>query len=280
MPIRNLVVVSSEDTASCNIKNYLLELGDWQEGESFENSTSYILDETIMVTIEQIHLNYDNIDRKVETSMGITPALVIYASRHRSESRLKTLTLHPLGNFSEAKFGGEPGKLVPSAPQKMTQALRILTKHGSELPHKISYEATHHGPLLSTPTFFIEIGSDEQAWEEPEPAVAIARTILDTITEPVDETDKVAIGVGGGHYVPRFTELALTHHIAFGHMVPKYASELELDIFRKALDATPGVNCVYFHKKYLRKARYREIKEWCESEGGIDVVDSKKLESR
>lgn len=279
MGLENVIVISMEDKASSNIKKFLLELGDWKDHLNFDDSRSYTLGNTVMVTIESIHLYYDNIDKKVEDHFGFVPDLIIYASRHRSESGLKTLTVHPLGNFTDAKFGGIPGKLVPSAPRKMTQALRILASSGRELEHKISYEATHHGPYLETPTFFIEIGSDEKAWVEDAPARVLAKTILKVISERPDPRDKVGLGIGGGHYVPRLTEVALMKHVAFGHMVPKYASEIPFEKFKTAINATPDVECVYFHKKYLKKSRYRELKQWFENETHLEVVDSKSLES-
>jgi D-aminoacyl-tRNA deacylase len=278
MNIENLIVISNEDTASCNIKKLLLELSSWEEYEPFSGNQTFIKDNTLMVTIDEFHLYYDNIDEKVAAEFGIKPELVIFASRHRSESGLKTLTIHPIGNFTDAKFGGKNRKLVLASPLKMAQALRVLRDEGRELEHKISYEATHHGPYLETPSFFIEIGSDKDAWIEEAPAIAIARTLLETITNPADQKDKIAIGIGGGHYVPRLTDVVRSHHIAFGHMIPNYAVDMDWDGFKLALKATPGVECVYFHKKALKKSRYREIRDWCEQEAGLKAVDSKSLE--
>ena len=64
MNLKNIIVVSREDLASCNIQKYLLDLGDWHEHENYDGFVTYTLAETIMVTIETIHLQYDNIDKK------------------------------------------------------------------------------------------------------------------------------------------------------------------------------------------------------------------------
>lgn len=280
MSWRYLLVISKEDSASSNIMESLLELEDWDEQAPFDSNPAYLYGKTLMVQIEKFHLYNDNIDEKIFHETGKEPEIVIFASRHRSESGLKTLTIHPIGNFSEAKFGGIPDKLVPSAPRKMAQALRVLKDKGSELEHKISFEATHHGPFLKTPAFFIEIGSDSDAWVEKVPAVAIARTLLQILEEPIDEKDRIAVGVGGGHYVPRLTDVVLSHHVAFGHMIPNYAVDLPWDKFQTAVENTPGADCVYFHKKALKKSRYREIVEWFEKETDLDIVDSKELEKR
>ena len=33
--------------------------------------------------------------------------------------------------------------------------------------YDITLEATHHGPLLDSPTLYLEIGSDEERWSDP-----------------------------------------------------------------------------------------------------------------
>jgi len=280
MNLKNIIVVSKEDVASCNIQKYLLQYGNWIDHDNYDGENTYKLNDTIMVTIEEIHLHYDQIDKKVEEQFGFHPELVIFASRHRAKSGIKTLTVHPLGNFSDAEFGGLPGKLVPASPVKMTAALRILKEDARNLEHQISYEATHHGPYLTTPTFFIEIGSDESAWREEEPAQVIARTILKVLFEYVNTEDRIALGIGGGHYVPRFTEIIQSHRIAFGHMVPNYATDMPTEMYLAAMEGTPGIDCVYFHRKSMKGKKYRELKEMIESNSDLEIVDSKILIER
>ena len=165
--------------------------------------------------------------------------------------------VHPIGNFGEAEFGGKPKTLVPSSPHLMTQALRILRDKARDMDYAVSFEATHHGPFLSTPTFFIEIGSQESSWRDEEAGKVIAETILET-----HATDyPVAIGVGGGHYVPRITDVALDRKISFGHMVPTYAlsyftTEMAEEAVRQSMDA----DIEYFHKKHLRGGQYTKWK--------------------
>ncbi|MCK4758252.1 MAG: transposase [Thermoplasmata archaeon] len=275
-----LILTSKEDIASMNIREEFLGMRDWQEAGTFDGNPVHRTGGFTMILIDDIHLYYDDLDRKVKDELGIEPDVIIVASRHRSESKLRTLTVHPLGNYSSADYGGRPGTLVPSAPREMTHALVTLARNARELDFKISFEATHHGPYNGSPLFFIEIGSDESAWPEKEPATAIAKTILSLDSELATGDDIVAMGIGGGHYMPRMSDVALEHKISFGHMVPGYATDsLDEAMIEQIMEKTPGVEGVYFHRKALSKPRLRELKAICE-ELGLEILSSKEMEFR
>ncbi len=278
-----LILTSAEDIASMNIREELLALRNWEEiPETFDGNPVLRSGGFIMVLINEIHLHFEDIDKKLDDALGIRPGVIIVASRHRSQSKLRTLTIHPLGNYSSADFGGRTGTLVPSAPREMTHALITLANNASHLDFRITFEATHHGPYNGSPLFFIEIGSDEIAWPEKPPAKAIAETILTLADgeELATNDDIIAIGIGGGHYMPRMTEVALTNKISFGHMVPGYATDtLDEAMVRQLMERTPGVEGVYFHRKALSKPRLRELKALCE-ELGLKVLSSKDIPLR
>jgi len=262
----HLIIASTEDLAGMNIVDKLLKKRDWAEIGKFEGNPCYGAEDFALVTINHYHLHCDNIDLAVKESLGITLDVVIFASKHRSESGLSTLTVHPIGNFSKAELGGRDRELVPSHPGIMTEALRILKVKTKEanLEYKVSLEATHHGPYLETPAFFIEIGSLEPQWRDEKAADLIAETILE-----VEENDyPVAVGVGGGHYAPRITDVALARRISFGHIIPSYAIEkVDDEILETTISKTPNVSMVYFHRKAMKKPDYRRLKEWFESKG-------------
>lgn len=263
-----LVVISREDPASVNIKERLLELAPWNEEKGGLRHGSLLMHE-----IEDLHLHHDNVD----APLGVKLDAVIFASRHKSASGLRTLTVHPIGNYSAAGFGGAPGTLVTSAPHLMTRALRRLCVHASELPYQVSFEVTHHGPYLRTPSFFIEIGSSEEYWGDRCAARAIAQTILDMET-PGNEGAPVAIGIGGGHYAPRHTEVAISKRVAMGHMVPNYALDTQVERrVEMAKECTPGAAAAYIHRKALGRQQYRALAAHAESLG-LRVVGSRELE--
>jgi D-aminoacyl-tRNA deacylase len=262
----HLILTSKEDEASMNILDKLLKKKDWEQLGNFESNPCYACGDLAIVTINPYHLYYDNIDLVVKKKLALSPEVIIVASKHRSESGMSTLSVHPIGNYSKAEFGGKERQLVTSCPGMMTNALRILNRKAKAagLDYQVSFEVTHHGPYLGAPTFFIEIGSLEPQWRDEKAAEAIAETILE-----VEEGDHpVAVGVGGGHYAPRLTDVALANKISFGHMIPTYALEhIDEEMIQKVVDKTPGSSMVYFHRKALKKSDYSRLKELFESHG-------------
>lgn len=266
-----LIVSSNEDSASINIRNNLLKLVNWERIGEFDRNAVYYYDNLILITINKMHLYHDNIDKEAEKFGKIEN--VIFISRHRSETGMRTLTIHPIGNFSSAEFGGKNYELVKSSPQLMTNALRILKENAKE--NYVSFEVTHHGPFLQTASFYIEIGSDENCWKDENFGEIIAKTLLRVVKEK--QENKVAIGIGGGHYAPRFTELSLTKKISFGHMISNYALEnIKDEMLEKAIKETPNCEYVYFHKKAMKSAKIKDLEKFFE-ERGIKSIRSNDL---
>jgi len=254
-----LIVTSREDIASMNIRKHLLSGWEWKEIGTFERDPILECADYLMVTIPEIHLSRDNIDRQVFELTDRKFEAVIFASRHRAESRLPTLTVHPIGNYSKAEFGGLDGKLVPASPHLMTSALRLLRKSWTGTGFGISFETTHHGPYLETPSFFIEIGSDETLWTHEEAAETIAKVIM-AVRE---ERGEIVMCVGGGHYAPRFTDLALGNPVSIAHMAANYALDSLYDegVMAEMIEKSGRPRFVYFHRKSMQKQKLRELSE-------------------
>jgi len=286
-----VIVISKKDTASVNIGERLLEHSGWvfQKDIKFESDQVYTFsDLAVMVTINPYHLYYDNIDLHVQEDLAkqglpVVPAVVIFASKHQSASGMKTLSVHPVGNYGKAEYGGKSQELVPAAPHIMTMAYRILREQAIEnnLSHSVTFEATHHGPYLETPSFFIEIGSDASAWGDKDAADVIAKTIILILESDLESQClgfPVAIGVGGGHYTPHHTDLARNKKVSFGHIIPSYALPGISDrMLLRALERTPNAELVHFHKKALKKDQYNKLKSMYE-EHGCRIVTSDDLE--
>lgn len=247
-----------------NILEHLLRLGRWRKFGEFDGNPAREFGNRRLVTIRNEFLFRNDLDAEIREALGIEFDVMIFASRHRSESALKSLTVHPLGNYHKAEFGGHPRKLVPTSPDIMTLALRLLKNKSAGLDFPVSFEVTHHGPYVSTPAFNIEIGSEDKAWVEKAPAEAIASVIMS-----VEEQElPVVIGIGGGHYAPRITDVALEKNISFGHMVPTYALDcLDNDMLRQVIQLTPNARYVYFHRKAMSKTKVRELSRLCEENG-------------
>jgi D-aminoacyl-tRNA deacylase len=270
-----LIVTSSEDPASMNIRARLLERSGWSDKGSFDAHPAMTRDDFLMVQVDRIHLEEELIDERVSKALGTTAEVVIFASRHRSESKIPTLTVHPIGNFSSADLGGRTRTLCRSAPQLMTSALRTLSAKGKGLGFNISFETTHHGPFVNSPAFYIEIGSHEELWGREDAAEAIAESIVSV----KDEGYPVIICAGGGHYAPRFTEVALSKKVAIGHMAANYALDaLKSDMIEQMASKSAGATKIYFHKKGMPKPAYRELQQRFAS-CGLEEISSDDLEA-
>jgi D-aminoacyl-tRNA deacylase len=284
-----LIISSSEDPASTNIKNSLLEQTTWEEHGTFYNTPVFrhaSMKNLVIVTIPDKKIRHENIDVEIQEHLHIEPRIALFLSRHRSKMGEPSLTVHPIGNFGEAKFGGKPKTLVPAAPRMMSHLLRLIKKNLelTDLKYQVCYEVTHHGPFLKIPTLFVEVGSTELQWQQKEPAAIIASSLLELFAKYLYEEDfsndiPVLLGIGGGHYAPRFTEVALTKNIAFGHMIPTYQIEggtIDDDILEKTILATPNIKGIYLHKKDLKKSQVTQYKTWFENKG-MSIISSKDL---
>jgi len=286
----SVVIVSSvKDPASTNIKERLLEQSTWDSVTSFDDNPVFLnskIKDVYLVTIADRKIFRENLDKEIENKLKLKTKKVIFISKHTSEMKKPTLTVHPIGNYGEAKFGGKPNTLVKSAPLVMTDLLRIIKKNFrlTNLDYQVCFEVTHHGPYLQTPTLFAEIGSTEKEWNNKESARIISQSILDLLEKHQCETDNlieipVLLGIGGGHYAPRFTDVIFEKKAAFGHMIPSYqinAGNIDDNILEKAIDATPDLKGIYIHRKALKKSQVTYYKNWFLNQG-IPIISSKEL---
>jgi D-aminoacyl-tRNA deacylase len=275
--IMRLLVSSPEDQASVTIRDELIALGGWEPSGVFEGSPALVRGDLTLITIPGVHLHCDHIDDQVEGELGQRPKEVVFLSRHRAASGQRSLTVHPIGNWDRAEHGGRERELVRAAPDLMTSLLRELKRQAVGLPFEVTFEVTHHGPYLETPTLFIEIGSSEASWGDRDAARAIARSLTEV---QVMECPR-AIGIGGGHYAPRFTEVSLSKRISFGHLLPNHAFDLtDLDDLAAKIDRgmeRSGAALAYVHKKSMKRSEATVVTKLI-SDRGYQVVDSSDLE--
>ena len=272
-----LLVCSEPDLPSANMKESLLRMHEWEDMGS-DGSNSYLSNgDTVMVTIPDMHIRHEDLDKEAE-AFGIKVDEVIVMSKHSAASGRPALTAHPIGNYHENDFGGKAEAVVKANPALMTDALRRIVSFNDIPDEQLCFEVTHHGPWMEKPTFFIEVGSDEREWGNKHAAEILAK-VIDSL-EPHEEYPS-AIGIGGGHYAPRFTEVALKYKVNFGHMIPNYHLEGRDDedivrIIGLAGEAT-GTKMVYLHGKSMKKAEERRIEGLIES-AGYERIKSADLE--
>ncbi len=255
MGIEYLVVVSEADPVAVRVAERWgtpPSLGDHVDGVPIRTLSprAGLLRRTV------VHVRDDRLDARLPESMRLRRIPLVFPSIHRSERGIESLTVHPLGNpDASADVGGRPGVLVPTDPRRMVDALRRLQDVSLSLGVPASYEATHHGPELGHPAFFVEIGYGERP-EPPEPSVRALAKILPELAE--DPSDHVALGVGGGHYAPHFSDLVRRRHWAFGHILSRHALErLAPGIPASAYALTPGAEGILF-----ARAQDRELPGW------------------
>jgi D-aminoacyl-tRNA deacylase len=239
------IVVSREDNASLHIGEYLLDLVCWHEerDESLPDSdgggTVYRLDDAELRVFDDLHLHLDRVDKAFcgsdsepetesyadsnsdsdsnsSSETDSAPDLIVFASRHAGETG-PLLSAHVTGNFGPAEYGGHDGSLARAAPNAQATVFEALTEHAPE-DYDVGLEGTHHGPTeIDTPSLFVELGSDEPQWNDPDGARAVAQAIL--ALRGIDpDRKRVLTGFGGGHYVPRFERVVRETDWAVGHI--------------------------------------------------------------
>ncbi len=242
-----LLVSSTKDMASENIKTQILLNYPFKRiSQSFQENSVY---SAIVNNQNVILVTLSGESVKAQELPGIFPdtKLVVFISRHSSQSGKPTLSVHAPGNFAQAELGGLP-RLVSVAPASaMSDALKTLqqNKDALKLNYEISYECTHHGPSFNVPTMFVELGSSELQWRDSIAAQAVANAAMEAIANFANPAASAILGIGGPHYSEKFTRMALSGKAIFGHMIPKYAvpaidSEILLQCAEKTLEKVSG----------------------------------------
>lgn len=216
-----LIIASKKDFAGMNIINQLSQFGTFN---------TYLVDDEVIY------------NGSIDTEKINKFDFVIFASKHQSEKKEKTLSIHAPGNWKNAKYGGEIGKVCPSSAIFQKQLFQKL-KFNAEFFHLKSYqltlEATHHGPLIEKPCVFIEIGSTETEWRDRKAGFIVAKTIADILVEYRENPyNEIVVGIGGPHYCPNFNKLQLESNIAVSHVIPEYALPLTEEIIQEAISKT------------------------------------------
>lgn len=275
-----LLVESEPDPASRGIAQALDRLADWQDtGARVEGQAVLAAPGSgaIRLRTSRLHLHAEPLEPELAAA-GMKPDLVVFLSKHAAQSGRPSLTVHPVGNFGDARYGGFPGRLTPALGRWQSHALRALAdaRRARDYPAEVTFEVTHHGPLLSRAALFIELGSGPAQWTDPMGAEVLARAAWElACASPPDHP--IVVGLGGGHYAPRFTEAVLTRDVDVAHMVPAHACEAVADpgpLAQEVARASPGAAGVYVHRGTLDR---RVEASWLEAfeAAGLPRVESR-----
>ncbi|MFB6297723.1 MAG: D-aminoacyl-tRNA deacylase [Salinirussus sp.] len=219
------VVVSRADDASVRIGEHLREMADTRQvrddtrPDAEGGGTVARADGLAIREFDRLHL-----DLVRPADAFDDPDLLVFASRHSGETG-PLLTAHHTGNVGPADHGGEPDELARACPNAHRTVVEALAEHAPD-GYDVGIECTHHGPSeVGAPSMFVEVGSGPEQWADPDAAEAVASAIFAlrgvAPDRPADtDVDRHhLIGIGGGHYAPRFERIVRETDWAIGHVL-------------------------------------------------------------
>ncbi len=236
-----LLLASEADSASVNLLEAVRRLEGWGEPEEFDHGVvqRHIARPIHLLSIEELHIHADGIDEIHSAAVGESVDEVLVLSRHVAKSGRPSLTLHAIGVPGEIPHGergfagGRKGVAVPPSPRFAALFRELRTDaiaSGLADEFDLTLETTHHGPVLTAPTLYLEIGSKESEWVRKDAADCWARVLSKVLAlegdQPLGEwtgQGEVMLGLGGGHYAPRHTDVIIRSGVDFGHLLANYA---------------------------------------------------------
>jgi D-aminoacyl-tRNA deacylase len=225
------IIASKKDPASMNIRSHLIKSFS-RTKINFDDEAVYNYKNLKLYTIQQELVHYESIDKEINADF------FIFISKHQSQAAIPTLSVHNIGNWADNKVGGKKNTLVYTSALMINKAFLVLNEVGKDSGYEIVYEATHHGPFLDKPTFFIEIGSTKKEWLDEKAGAIISDTLLKCLFQNNNQSD-VVIGIGGLHTCPEFNKISLRNKIALSHICPKYMlSSLNKEMLEEAIEKT------------------------------------------
>ncbi len=237
-----LLVHSSRDVAGVNIAQKALDLYSFTKtSQTYQDSPVYSLDingrEVTFITLKEESVNAQYLQDDFPKAN-----LIVFLSRHSSQSAKPTLTVHTPGNFADAELGGLPRCVSVCPALAMQTALKAMVHYQEQFAlrnYEVSYEVTHHGPSLRIPAMFVELGSSPEQWGDNVAAEAVAHSAMTAIANFEAPNSSAVLGIGGTHYNQQFTLMALLGAATFGHMIPKYAvSQIDAEMLKQCVEKT------------------------------------------
>ncbi|XP_057848776.2 D-aminoacyl-tRNA deacylase isoform X2 [Cryptomeria japonica] len=247
-----LVVATTCDPASIGPASALLQMSsEWRPGPLLQDIPSFINGRVRLLKHDQSIVKEDDLDMRWEEFTGETVDEIIFLSKHTAVSNRPALTVHPIGvphlqSYEECVAGGKPGWAGLPCPRigawyRLLQA--VAEKQALTPEFEITLEATHHGPVVSKPTMFVEIGSTEEYWKRQDAAHTVALVVWQGLgldggsgvgnwTE-AQKGKKVLVGIGGGHYVPRHMDIVRKEDVWVGHLLSGYSLPMEEPSLKK-----------------------------------------------
>lgn len=229
-----LIVASKLDKAGINITTQLSQFRKNPFSSVIQQNTAgfdfYLVENEILYNE---NLDLEKINRY---------DFIIFASKHRSEKNMRAITVHTIGNWREAKFGGEKGKVSKTSAvfaKQLFEKLNENMKLHNLKNYDLTMEATHHGPLIEKPSVFVEIGSTENEYNDRRAGFIVAKTLSEIMDEFKENPyNEIAVGIGGPHYCPSFNKIQLNSNVAISFVIPSYAMPFTEEMIKEAVEKT------------------------------------------
>ncbi|XP_009631667.1 D-aminoacyl-tRNA deacylase-like isoform X1 [Nicotiana tomentosiformis] len=240
-----LIVATTIDPASIGPASALLAMPCWHPGPPIQDMPSFVNQDVRLLKHDRSIVREDYLDNRWEEATGEAVDEVIFLSKHTAASNRPALTVHPIG-VPHLKEGEQPpvgGKLAWAAPPNPRigpwfRLLKSIADSQNLTPEfEVTLEATHHGPLTNAPTMFVEIGSTEEYWKRQDAAQAIALLVWKGLGlnggaavgdwNRNGSQQKILLGIGGGHYVPRHMDIVRKDGVWVGHLLAGYSLPME-----------------------------------------------------
>jgi D-aminoacyl-tRNA deacylase len=255
------LAISDEDKASVNIGRHVELLLSGEE----EN-------------IKLVRTNELHIYLKSHKYIAPWADAVIFLSRHSGSPGKPVITAHTPGNFADAPYGGEPGKLSIAFPYLIKLFLMEAERNSTGSGYEVAMEPTHHGPSFDVPTAFVEIGSSEREWVDEKAGEIVAVSLLDALKKLDQSKFEVAVGFGGPHINHHFTEIQLRSSYAISHILRNYDIDgaSKSSIVSAFERSTPKARVAILDWKSLRSDHKSKIVPILE-EIGVEIIKTKDL---
>ncbi len=218
-----VLVASTQDPAGTSMVDNL------RESHGFERDAN--ARDTLVSRISRnvcLHLSSADVLHREELDEIYPEAKAfVFLSRHKSDSKIPTLTCHCTGNFGGNPYGGNPKEIAISFPSLQKSYLKALVNVRQRVPeYEIVIEATHHGPTsLRKPVLFVELGSSAGQWSDKNAASTMCDVLISVIQKGLVPCSKVGIALGGTHYPEKFSQLLIESEFGLAAVASKHNLE-------------------------------------------------------
>jgi len=255
-----LIFYTTEDVAGTNAARVL------KENHGFKQTQDLQIKDKVFKNWRNHELQLIELNTRLATESNwlndyFTSDLLVFASRHKSETSKPCFTTHSTGDWTR-------GELSATSAFALKTAFSFFKQNTIE-GFNVSLEATHHQPFnLNTPSLFIEVGSSENEWRNEKACSLLAECVVETAKNYLKASGKTTLGFGAGHYCPSFNELEAGSH-AFSFIAPKHSLDfITTDSVKKAITKTvEGVELAAIDWKGCKSEQRKRVIKACEQAG-------------